>query len=80
MTAKQLIIELEKLPSQVRATAHVSMIWDGASRSSVEEVWLSKNGEVCLHDGEHVVYADGDRPSNAPSVKTKQYWKGTAHA
>ena len=71
MNVKKLIAELSKMPQD----ADVSHLWDGASRTNIELVWLSKGGYVVTSDWDMVAYHDEDRPLDAPSEKENPHWR-----
>ncbi len=71
MKVSELIEQLKGMPQD----AKVSHVWDGASRTLIEHVWLARSGEVCTADGGMVVYSDEDRSETAPTSKEKPYWK-----
>jgi hypothetical protein len=64
---KKMIKELLSMPQN----ADVGYAWDGGVRSRVKYIWLARNGEVVLSDGE-VIYLESSRPKNAP--KGERYW------
>lgn len=70
MIVSQLIEYLRKMPQD----AEVFHIWDGAARTGIEHVFVSKSGNVMTSDNNQVVYADEDRPLDAPSEKEEPYW------
>ena len=61
MTNKELISELAKLPPD----AQVGLVYDGALRSNVEFVWLTRSGQISLCSyGEHILNVE-DLPVDA---------------
>lgn len=70
MKVEELIEQLKRMPQY----ANVGHIWDGAYRTDIEFVWLSKGGTVLTADFAQYVYNDSDRPLDAPSVKDEEYW------
>lgn len=71
MQVKQLIEELLKMPSE----AEVSHLWDGAERTSIQIVYLAKNGNVVTADYSQVCYSTESRPIDAPDKETEKYWE-----
>jgi hypothetical protein len=71
MKIYQLIWELLQMPWR----AEVSVCYDGASRMSVERIWLSRNGRVAISDADEYVYNDEDRPAYAPTEKQERFWR-----
>jgi hypothetical protein len=70
MTAKQLILELHKLPEDMQ----VFHVWDGMPRTKIEFVWLSRDEtKIITSDCSESVYDDKDRP-NFVLAGTK-YWR-----
>ena len=69
MNVRQLIKELSKMPP----SAEVMHLWDGATRSSIEHVWISVSGYVVTADFDEVCYMEGDRPESVS--KGQRYWK-----
>lgn len=70
MKVKGLIKALSQMPQD----AEVGHIWDGALRTSIEFVWLAKNGIVATCDFDKPVYSDSDRPKDAPTEKENSNW------
>lgn len=70
MKVKELIKKLSQMPQD----AKVAHIWDGAIRTNIELVWLSRGGIVATCDFGMVVYADENRPMSAPTEKEVRYW------
>lgn len=62
MKVSSLIQLLQGMPSN----AQVNYVWDGAARSRVEHVWLSRSGQVMLADCGDTVYSSRSQPENAP--------------
>lgn len=71
MKVGQLIAELNKMPPD----AEVSHLWDGALRTSIEVVYLAKNGEVVTADYSQVCYRTEERPIAAPAADENKYWE-----
>ena len=71
MNVKQLIEKLKKMPP----SAEVMHLWDGATRTSIEHVWLSVSGYVVTADFDEVCYYQSDRPVSAPTEEECRYWK-----
>lgn len=70
MTAKELIALLATMPPDAR----VFHLWDGALRTEVEHVWLSRSGVVGTSDVGQVCYCAEDWPANAPTEEEIPYW------
>ena len=70
MKVSQLIVELHKMP----ADAEVWHLWDGALRTCIEFVWLTRTGVVGTGDAHDVCYHTDDRPIDAPTAQEEQYW------
>lgn len=70
MTVKELIEKLGMMP----ATADVVHLWDGEPRTSIELVWLSRNGQVVTSDYGMVCYSEGSLPVDAPTKAEDKYW------
>jgi hypothetical protein len=51
------------------------MIWDGALRSWVRYVWVTRRGAVALVDAREAVDDEHDRPSDAPSAAEEPHWE-----
>jgi len=75
MKVKELI---EKLKSIENKDADVVHLWDGATRTDIQIVYLSKDGDCVTSDFEETAYSDGDRPLNAPLAKDDPYWETEA--
>lgn len=71
MTVAALIEQLEKMPPD----AEVMHLWDGAARTGIKHVWLSRAGRVVTADEDEVCYYTDDRPASAPTAKQCQYWR-----
>lgn len=70
MIVKDLIEILKTMPQD----APVLHLWDGAPRTAIEHVWVSRGGIVITADcGEHC-YANEDRPSSAPTEDQQPLW------
>ena len=70
MTNKELIVLLQQLPPD----AKVMHLWDGAARTEINHVWLSRSGDVITADNNMVCYNTSERPEDAPSVEQVRYW------
>jgi len=70
MKVKQLIEKLQEMPED----AKVLHLWDGAPRTGIEHVWLSKGGDVITADNDMVCYSTESRPINAPTSSESEYW------
>jgi hypothetical protein len=70
MKVHQLIKVLQSMPQE----AFVLHLWDGAPRTAIEHVWLSRDGIVITADCGMHCYANEDRPSNAPTQKEDSMW------
>ena len=70
MKVSQLITELHKMPPD----AEVLHLWDGALRTYIEFVWLTRTGVVGTGDTRQVCYDTDDRPMNAPTEQENKYW------
>ena len=55
--------------------AEVFMIWDGAARGEVGNVWLTRGGFVAVASSGEPVYSDSSRPLYAPSAEADLYWE-----
>lgn len=51
------------------------MLWDGAVRSYVEGIYLSRSGDVVGSPKGQPAYYDEDRPKNAPYAYTEPYFE-----
>lgn len=71
MKVSELIEKLIEMPQD----AEVLHLWDGSPRTSIEVVYLSKNGDVITADYNMVCYYDDARPIGAPNDKEDKYWK-----
>lgn len=71
MKVKDLIEELSKMPPG----AEVLHLWDGAPRTTIEHVWLSRGGEVITADHGQVCYYDECRPEGSPTESENRYWE-----
>lgn len=71
MKVSELIAKLNELPQD----AEVKYIFDGCARVRIDFAWLCKGGHVALTHFSEVVYADKDRPINAPNVEEERYWR-----
>lgn len=71
MKTSELIKALQQMPPE----ADVGYLWDGAVRSAVQVVYLSREGQVVLADYDNVVYHDDERPSSAPTEAEDPYWR-----
>ena len=71
MRAKELIVELNKMPPD----AKVGYVYDGAIRGDIAHVWLARSGVVAMADVEDVVYCTEDRPKDAPTKEEDRYWQ-----
>lgn len=54
--------------------AKMGHLWDGAVRSMVETIYLSKGGVVVGAPADEPAYYDTDRPNNAPLASIDPYW------
>ena len=75
MKVKDLITELEKMPQE----AEVSHLWDGAARTTIQMVYLSKDGRVITSDFGEVCYSSASRPIEAPTKEEDKYWETPAN-
>lgn len=71
MKVNTLIELLKKMPPE----AKVRHLWDGAARSGIEHVWLSRLGDVITADCGEVCYQSEDRPEDAPTSEENRYWE-----
>lgn len=71
MTKRELIEKLEGLPDD----AEVKYIWDGHARTTAEEVWESRSGDIMIAGSGDVVYGTEERPEEAPTREEDQHWK-----
>ncbi len=55
--------------------AEVLHLWDGATRTSIEHVYMSRSGDCVTADYGMVVYSDDSRPVDAPTVQEYKYWE-----
>jgi hypothetical protein len=69
MKASELIARLQEMP----ADAEVFHLWDGALRTAIEHVWLTRSGVVGTGDHGQVCYDTDDRPSDAPGREGNWY-------
>jgi len=67
MTAEKLIEALKDMPPN----AEVKHLWDGEPRTTIQNVWLSRDGDVVTSDFSQVCYSRGARPEKAPE---ETYW------
>ncbi len=70
MKVSELIKRLKEMP----ADAQVLHLWDGALRTAIEHVWLTRTGVVGTGDHDEVCYDTDDRPLEAPSQEQERYW------
>lgn len=70
MTVAKLIRQLEKMPPDAR----VWHLWDGALRTEINHVWLTRVGTVGTGDDQQVCYDTNDRPTDAPTSEEDRYW------
>lgn len=71
MKVRELIEKLQDMPPD----ADVMHIWDGAARTEINFVWVSKSGKVMTADYGQVVYRDVSRPLGAEDEKANRYWQ-----
>lgn len=71
MKVRNLITELEKMPQD----AEVLHLWDGEARTTIEIVYLAKNGTVITADFEEICYSSASRPLDAPTREEYRYWE-----
>ena len=71
MNVCQLIAVLGTMPPD----AEVRQMWEGAARSVIDHVWLSREGYVVTAEGGEISYDSGDRPIDAPSVEQDRTWR-----
>jgi len=71
MTIKEIIEVLQTMPPN----AKMGMLWDGAVRSYVEGIYLSRSGDVVGSPKGQPAYYDEDRPKNAPYAYTEPYFE-----
>ena len=60
MTVGELIEALTELP----ADKEVWVLWDGACRSKVHEVYVAKDGHAVLKDVAEPIYYENDKPAD----------------
>ncbi len=70
ITVQGLIALLQTMPQD----AVVDHLWDGAPRTRINLVWLSRSGHVITSDYDEVCYYDEARPKDAPSEKDEPHW------
>lgn len=70
MNVKQLIEKLQPMPQD----AKVVHLWDGAARTTIEHVWLARNGEVVTADYGEFCYSTETRPLDAPDEEQQWHW------
>jgi hypothetical protein len=70
MKVSELIERLQKMP----ADAEVFHLWDGALRTAIQHVWLTRAGTVGTGDNNAVCYDTEDRPVDAPTEQDDRYW------
>jgi len=70
MKVYELIEQLKLMPKD----ADVWHLWDGALRTEIEYVYLSKSGLVGTSDRSEVCYSTKDRPVDAPTSVEERYW------
>ena len=70
MKVSQLIEHLKKMP----ADADVWHLWDGALRTEINHVWLTREGDVGTGDHSEPCYSEDERPIDAPDEKQDPYW------
>jgi len=71
MTAEQLIEELRKMPKD----AKVLHLWDGAPRTEIQIVYLSREGDVVTSDYGQECYHEECRPVGSPTEAEDKYWR-----
>lgn len=71
MKVSALIEQLKSMPQD----AEVMHLWDGALRTNIEIVYLSKCGTVVTSDYGMVCYSEEQRPLDAPSKEQDPYWE-----
>lgn len=54
--------------------AFVLHLWDGAPRTAIEHVWVSRDGIVITADCGERCYANEDRPHDAPTKDVDSVW------
>ena len=70
MKVKDLIEKLKEMPED----AEVFHLWDGAARTIINHVWLSRSGNVITADSGEVCYQTETRPIDAPTEREDRYW------
>ncbi len=70
MNVSQLISALKDMPADVE----VYHLWDGAPRTAINVVYLSKEGTCITSDYEEVCYGTMQRPLDAPTSAEDPYW------
>lgn len=71
MTVKQLITVLHTMPPDAR----VVQLWDGSARTTIELVWLARDGTVVTADFNEKCYQTETRPKSAPTQDEEPYWQ-----
>lgn len=71
MKVSELIEKLKAMPQD----AEVRHLWDGAARTEIKHVWLTREGVVVTADDGEACYNTPDRPADAPTVEQDRYWR-----
>ena len=71
MKVGELIESLKCLPPG----ADVVHLWHGEAGTTIEHVWLSRDGQVVTADCDELCYRGGTRPVGAPTAKKDPYWR-----
>jgi len=69
--ARQLIEILQAMPQD----AEVLHLWDGKARTTIEVVWLSRDGRIITADKGMICYDTETRPPDAPTKEEDRYWQ-----
>ena len=70
MKVKELIDKLQSMPMD----ADVLHLWDGEANTTIELVWLSRDGRVITSDFGQVCYSEETRPEGAPTEEQHRFW------
>lgn len=71
MQVRKLIELLQAMPDDT----HVWHLWDGATHTEIEYVWLARDGSVVTADHGQVCYYTESRPVDAPTEEDDPYWE-----
>lgn len=70
MKVSELITALQGMPQDASAC----LTYDGAVRSTLDVVWVTRGGIVACGAYGDVIYSTDDRPEHAPAEEENWYW------